>query len=137
MSEQTIPAPGPERDALVAERVFGWTYASATFPSGELGWWVRPRGIGQVDPANWSTDDPAALLVLAAMEGKGYGWQIQRDQQAGNVVVHFWQRFRLVGSSLDGPTLADAITAAALRALEAARRQGLLDQEDERAAEKC
>lgn len=120
MSEQTtIPAPGRERDALVAERVMGWTRWQRV--------WVHDNG--QLEPPRpWSTAAAAALDVLKAIEQKGYTWSLARDHRspAEPNALAYW--CAIFGGSpvcclvmVGADTIANAITAASLRALEAER----------------
>ena len=96
-----IPEPGRERDLAIARRIMDW----------------HPINAGSLP--HFSTDDTAALSVLAAMEARGYGWEI-----AGEVgKLRYAKFYRLPDHpeycrDADAETLADAITWAALAALE-------------------
>jgi len=67
-----LPA-GPALDALVAERVLGWT--RSTDPRC-LGWWNDPTDLGRPVSPNWlpaySTDIAAAWAVVEHMRARGF-----------------------------------------------------------------
>ena len=105
-----IPEPGRERDRLLFDLLF---------PDAD-------RGLGS--PA-YSTSDPDALLVLTAMEARGYYWEVYRDEDGGigqgagggphtytAMFSHYGSADLYYGECL--PTIAAAITEAALAALE-------------------
>ncbi|MFA6046271.1 MAG: hypothetical protein WC718_14905 [Phycisphaerales bacterium] len=123
MSEQQpIPPPGPERDIALAP-LMGWTMTMAAVSVGGHEYW-RPTGKFDYRPSPppWSTDDAAVIDVLRAMAAKRYGWQMERDNEDGLVTVRLWREFALRGSA-NATSLADAITAAAIGAIEADESQ--------------
>ena len=107
----TIPPPGRERDLLLYNTLF---------PNGEQG-----RGY-----PHYSTDDAAALEVLEAMQKRWYGeaggdadlyWQLRDCYPHGWRADIIWAHHDgdIPVNSESGATLADAITAAAIRTIEA------------------
>ncbi len=117
-----LPPPGSERDALVARHVMGWSYgAMETVDRGVKFWFVGSERAEYADrivrelPC-WSTRDGAVLKVVEAMRERGYFW----TAGASAVGTH-WCRIahgrHKQGVVVHAPTLSDAITAAALRAL--------------------
>lgn len=104
-----ILEPGIERDRLLFQRLFSET---------DGGW--RPH---------YSTSDCDALLVVKAMEGKGYNARIECNcplTRQANDCYAYCAEYTKQDHWLDAgagwaasDSLADAITAAALKALEA------------------
>lgn len=126
-----LPA-GPELDALVAERVLGWTrlhqdvddcsfYGLAPDEAEHAKKWNREAVLFECN--TWSADRGAAWEVVEAMEARGYHLQLTDEWMS---YPRWRAEFRSLATTRPGYTLEKADTAplavcrAALAALEAA-----------------
>lgn len=130
---------GRELDALVAEKVMGWTRPRVSVGLGERPpcpvkdfdyfnpppeleewrssyFWRRPDGACSNDPPCHSTDIAAAWHVYGHLAAKGYCWQLDTDGK--------WNRAKIykpdtgVLADVAGPMeMPEAISRAALRAV--------------------
>ena len=123
MTERTMPPCGRERDALVAELVFGWVRAASKCQIDSAKWcWVSMEGPDiasehrQLLP--WSTDNHAALDALMAMQRQGYRFVIHWMNQPWTVSVWspLFRSSMATGEELNGETFPDAVSAAIIRA---------------------
>ena len=117
MTERTMPPIGEERDALVAELVFGWLKCDTC--GDETCYWQEDYGYRKSLTA-CSTDNHAALDALMGIQRQGWDVSLtlvaigMPGRYAGKSNVILRKEGMYGGEIAD--TLADAVSAAVIRA---------------------